>query len=180
MAFTEWFNEPAKWSSGDALTVHVEESTDFWHTTGNGVFRDNGHIYGDVVPGDCTVTATFSATLTGRFDQVGVALRIDSDNWIKTGVELVEAGPQASAVVTRGFSDWSVTPIPAFDRMTIKAERRGDAVHVHYGLDGDEPTIFLRKAYFPPGVPALVGIMGAAPEGPGFTATFHAATLVTP
>lgn len=177
MDFTEWFNEPAEWSQADALTVRVEADTDFWRVTGNGVVRDNGHIHGRVVSGDCTVTATFSAALTAEFDQVGVALRIDADNWIKTGVELVAGELQASVVVTRGFSDWSVLPIPAFDRMTIKAERHGDAVLVHYRLNGDEPTIFLRKAYFPPNLPALVGVMGAAPMGPGFTATFHTTEL---
>ncbi|GLZ35871.1 hypothetical protein Lesp02_80580 [Lentzea sp. NBRC 105346] len=176
----EWFNEPRNWSTTDGtLTMAVEPGTDFWRVTGNGVITDNGHIYGQVVQGDCTITATFSASLTGRFDQAGVALRIDADNWIKTGVELIEAGPQASAVVTRGFSDWSITPIGSFSRMSIKAERRGDVVLVHYGVDGT-PEVFLRKAYFPPGVPALVGFTGAAPEGPGFTATFHEMALTEP
>lgn len=72
MTSMEWFNEPSKWSN------------------------DDGHIYGQVVHGDRTTTATFSATpLTGRFDQVGLALRIDSDNWSKTGVEVVDEQPQA-------------------------------------------------------------------------------------
>jgi regulation of enolase protein 1 (concanavalin A-like superfamily) len=42
---------------------------------------------------------------------------------------------------------------------------------VHCSKDGDKFTT-IRQGYFPPAVPVEVGIMCAAPEGPGFDAQF--------
>ena len=95
-----------------------------------------------------------------------MALRIDEHNWIKTGIELVDGRQQLSVVVTREFSDWSVTPAPAADEITIEATRTGDTVTVRTGGS------MLRLAYFPPDVPALAGVMCAAPDGRGFQARF--------
>ncbi len=33
--------------------------------------------------------------------------------------------------------------------------------------------VVVREGYFPPGVDAQIGVMAAAPEGPGFAATFE-------
>lgn len=175
----EWFNEPSRWSDENGLVVHAEPGSDFWRTTHYGFVRDNGHIYGETVPGDCTVTATFSGDFEAQYDQAGIALRISPEHWIKAGVELVDGEFQASAVVTRDFSDWSVVQIPRFDKMTIKAERNGDTVTISYRTDDNELKM-LRQAYFPPDTPALVGVMCAAPDGPGFEVRFHHTLVAKP
>jgi regulation of enolase protein 1 (concanavalin A-like superfamily) len=177
----EWINEPAKWSAGadGELFVTADPDTDLWRTTHYGFVRDTGHVRGRWVEGDCSVTTTFSADYTDLYDQAGVALRIDAENWIKAGVELVDGEFQISAVVTRGVSDWSVIPVAHADRVTISAERVGDTVTVRYGLGDDLPRTMLRLAYFPPGPPALVGVMCAAPTGSGFDVRFER-TLVGP
>ena len=170
----KWLNEPTVWS-GDAsdLTVAVEPETDFWRTTHYGFVRDTGHVRGRWVDGDCAVSTTFSADYAELYDQAGIALRIDEENWIKAGVELVDGEFQVSAVVTRGVSDWSVIPVANADRVTISAERAGDTVTVRYGLGDAEPVTMLRLAYFPPGLRALVGVMCAAPTGKGFDVRFE-------
>lgn len=173
MSGMEWFNEPARWSSSDDLVIHADPGSDFWRTTHYGFVRDNGHIYGSWFAGDCTVTATFSGEFSAQYDQAGIALRISPSQWIKAGVELVDGQFQASAVVTRDFSDWSVVAIPRFERMTVSAERAGDTVTISYAVEDASPRM-LRQAYFPPDVPALVGAMCAAPDGPGFVTRFHA------
>jgi hypothetical protein len=175
----EWFNEPASWSaSGSDLVVTADPDTDFWRTTHYGFVRDTGHVYGRWVSGDCVVRASFSAAYAAQFDQAGVALRIDASNWIKAGVELVDGVFQVSTVVTREVSDWSVVPVASADLVTISAERVGDTVTVRYGLDGGSPDIMLRLAYFPHAVPALVGVMCAAPTGPGFSASFSGVSVI--
>lgn len=171
-----WLNEPAKWSA-DPLTVHADPRSDFWRLTGNGIIRDNGHLYGTSLTGDFTVTATFSSEYAAQYDHAGVGLLIDGENWIKAGVEVFDGVRQASTVVTRGFSDWNLALTPDFERFTISAERKGDAVWVRYGLDGEEPSKVLRKAYFPPQVEVKVGIMAASPEGGGFMTQFHEVQL---
>ncbi|SEQ03959.1 DUF1349 domain-containing protein [Lentzea albida] len=167
-----WLNEPREWSP-TPLTVRADPGSDFWRLTGNGVVRDNGHLYGMSVTGDFTVTATFSGEYAAQYDHAGVGLLLDGENWIKAGVELFDGKPQASTVVTRGFSDWNLALTGSFERFTVSAERKGDAVWVRYGLDGQEPMNLLRKAYFPPDVEVLAGIMAASPEGEGFVTQFH-------
>jgi regulation of enolase protein 1 (concanavalin A-like superfamily) len=168
----QWLNEPKSWSAGDALTVHTDKDTDFWRTTHYGFIRDNGHVLAREVSGDFTLRTRFAGGYTHQYDQAGAMLRIDAENWIKTGVEYVDGQQQASVVVTRGLSDWSVTPIAAAEQVSIEIERSGDTVTVRYGVDGDEPTTMLRLAYYPPAVPTLAGVMCASPDGPGYTVAF--------
>jgi uncharacterized protein len=171
-----WLNEPRKWST-DPLTVHADPNTDFWRLTGNGVVRENGHLYGVTLAGDFTITATFSGEFAAQYDHAGIGLVIDGENWIKAGVEVLDGKRQASTVVTRNFSDWNLALVQDFSRFTIRAERKGDAVWVRYGLDGEEPTRALREAYFPPRIETKVGIMAASPEGVGFVTQFHEVQL---
>ncbi len=171
-----WLNEPKQWSA-DPLTVRADAGSDFWRLTGTGVVRDNGHLFGTSLTGDFTITATFSGEYAAQYDQAGVGLFIDDENWIKAGIELYEGKRQASTVVTRGFSDWNLALIGDFERFTVSAERKGDAVWVTYGVDDEPPTKLLRKAYFPPGPAAKAGILTASPDGEGFTTQFHEVRL---
>ncbi|GIG66977.1 DUF1349 domain-containing protein [Phytomonospora endophytica] len=170
-----WLHEPAAWSATDGVVeATTRPDSDFWRTTHYGFIRDNGHVLGRDVEGDFTLTATFSGAYRDLYDQAGVMLRLDEENWVKTGIELVDGVRQLSAVVTRGVSDWSVVPLPAAPAsVTLAVERRGDTVTVRYGLDGGEPATMLRLAYFPPDVGVLAGVMCASPDGSGFTARFE-------
>lgn len=174
-----WLNEPRSWSDRDGLTVTADPDTDFWRTTHYGYDRDSGHVLGVPATGDVTATASFTADYAAQYDQAGIALRVDERRWIKAGVELVDGEFQISTVVTRDFSDWSVVGVGRPGRVTISAAREGDAVTLRYGLDDAEPTALLRLAYFPPGVEALVGVMAAAPTGPGFTVRFDRIQVTT-
>lgn len=171
-----WLNEPRKWSA-EPLTVHVEPKTDFWRLTGNGEIHTNGHVYGVRLAGDFTLTASFSGDFPAQYDHAGIGLVIDDENWIKAGVEVFDGKQQASTVVARGFSDWNLAVVDAFETFTVTAERKGDAVIVKYGLDGAEPSVMMRKAYFPPDVEAFAGVMGASPHGEGFVTQFHEVQL---
>lgn len=174
-----WLNEPRTWSDQDGLTITSDPDTDFWHTTHYGYVRDSGHVLGVPLTGDFTIVASFTADYAAQYDQAGIALWIDGKNWIKAGVELVDDEFQVSTVVTRDLSDWSVVPGGPVRRATISAVREGDAVTVRYGMGDAEPTTMLRLAYFPPDVEALVGVMAAAPTGPGFTARFDRVQITT-
>ncbi|GAA3439450.1 DUF1349 domain-containing protein [Kutzneria kofuensis] len=175
----QWLNEPKSWSAAETLTVQTDPDTDFWRTTHYGFIRDTGHVFAREVSGDFRLRTSFAGAYTHQYDQAGAMLRIDAENWIKTGIELVDGHQQASVVVTRGLSDWSVTPIPDAERISIEIERSGDAVTVRYGLDEAEPTTMLRLAYYPPAVPTLAGVMCASPDGPGYSVTFDRLELTT-
>ncbi|GAA3821697.1 DUF1349 domain-containing protein [Sphaerisporangium flaviroseum] len=171
----QWVNEPAKWSAGEDLRVTADARTDLWRVTHYGYTYDTAHIFGRLMPGDLRVTTTFQASYAEQYDQAGAMLRIDEKNWIKAGVEYVDGRLNLSTVVTRDFSDWSMLTlsVPA-ETVTLELAREGDTVIVKYGLDGADPVGMLRLAYFPPEVPALAGIMCAAPEGEGFETRFTA------
>ncbi|GAB3449929.1 DUF1349 domain-containing protein [Actinophytocola sediminis] len=168
-----WLNEPATWAlAGDTLTVTADAGSDFWRTTHYGFVRHSGHVFGGELVSDFLLTATFAGDYRDQYDQAGVMLHVDETNWIKSGIELVDGHQQVSAVVTREFSDWSVAPVDAPQRVTIEIARVGDTATIRYGLDGADPTTMLRLAYLPPDVPVLAGVMAAAPDGQGFTTTF--------
>jgi regulation of enolase protein 1 (concanavalin A-like superfamily) len=175
----QWSNEPRSWSAAETLSVHTDPDTDFWRTTHYGFVRDTGHVLAREVSGDFRLRTSFTGAYTHQYDQAGAMLRIDAENWVKTGIEFVDGRQHASVVVTRGFSDWSVTPIEATDRVSIEIERSGDTVTVRYGVGAAEPTTMLRLAYYPPAVPTLAGVMCASPDGPGFDVAFDRLELTT-
>jgi len=67
----EWMNEPTEWSSnGNALKVVTEASTDFWRVTGEGVdaVRDNGHLFGETIPGEFDLSVDIRGHFTEQYD----------------------------------------------------------------------------------------------------------------
>jgi regulation of enolase protein 1 (concanavalin A-like superfamily) len=176
-----WLNEPSRWfEDADTIEVEVEPKTDFWRVTHYGFTRDTGHLYGAVVGGDVDLQVTVQGDYTALYDQAGVMLRCDDSTWIKAGLELVDGVQTIGCVVTRDFSDWSMVTLSEPARaVQLRAERRGDAVHLRYGVD-EQPWRLLRMAYLPPDRPAQVGVMCAAPEGTGFTARFTGLTIGPP
>src|SRR5689334_24504328 len=107
-----WLNEPTSWSAdGDSITVISEGKTDFWRKTHYGFIRDNGHFYYQSAPGDFHIEVKVSGQYKTLYDQAGVMVRLDSANWMKCGIEYVGDVQQASVVVTRDYSDWSVMPL---------------------------------------------------------------------
>jgi uncharacterized protein len=100
-------------------------------------------------------------------------VRLDEENWLKCGIELVEGIQQVSAVVTRDYSDWSIVPMannPA--AIWIQITRKGTAIEVHYSLD-DKKYTMLRMAYLTSVEVLDVGLMCASPQGQGFFTTFE-------
>lgn len=177
-----WLNRPGRWSPDpDGLGVTTDPDSDFWVTTHYGFVRDTGHALLRPVPGRFRLRVTFSGAYRDQYDQAGLLLRLDGDNWIKTGVEYADGDRLLSAVVTRDVSDWSVVPLKSVADpeapVTIELRRDGDAVHVLYSADDAEPSTMLRLAYFPPDVAAQAGPMCASPQGRGFTTRFSALEL---
>jgi len=177
----EWLNEPANWQrTGDLVTVSVDTGTDFWRETGYGYVRDSGHVYGEVLAGDLDVSVRVRCTLSVQYDQAGVMLRADERTWLKTGMEFFEGRPRLSTVLTLGRSSWMVTDLPAgTDEIVLRVSRRGDAVEVRYVLGDSQPEL-AALAFLPPGREVLAGVMGAAPEGPGFRVTFQDLRITEP
>jgi hypothetical protein len=170
----QWLNEPASWQrTGDVLRVSVDPGTDFWRTTGYGYVHDNGHIYGEQLPGDLDVSVRVRGAFANQYDQAGIMLRADEQTWLKTGLEFFEGRPRLSTVLTMGCSSWMVADLPpGTDEVTLRVSRRGDAVEVRY-VAGEGAAELAALVFMPPGREMLAGIVCAAPEGGGFSVAFH-------
>ena len=168
-----WMNPPASFSKpGDKLVVRTRPKTDFWRKTFTNSIADDGHFFSLPVDADFVFQARINGQYAAPFDQAGLMVRLDAGIWMKCGTELFNAKRCASVVFTRDFSDWSTMP-DLSDSAAVwwRAERKGNSIQNSCSLDGKTFT-FVRSGYFPPGARVNVGIMCAAPTGPGFEAVF--------
>lgn len=170
----QWFNEPAKWEVKDQmLSMFVTPQSDYWRISHYGFTVDDAPFYYGTYGGEFETKVKISADYKARFDQMGLMLRIDKENYIKAGIEFVDGKYNLSTVVTHRTSDWSIISLEkAIPYVWIKAVRRLDAVEIFYSFDDKNYTL-MRNAYLQDNTPVMVGLMAACPDGDGFNATFE-------
>jgi uncharacterized protein len=175
-----WFNPPSKWDIQEGrLSVDVSPNTDFWRKTHYGFIRDSGHFFCKQVSGDFGIQVRVRGEYAFLYDQGGLMLRASDQYWMKCGIEYVDGTQQASAVVTNDFSDWSVTPLKTNpEEVWFRVKRQDCSLEVFYSLDGFDYTM-LRTAYLKSSHNLDVGVMCAAPQGPGFHITFSDLSIET-
>ena len=173
LAKMKWLNEPASVKqSDDLIIVTTKPKTDFWRKTFYDYVTDNGHFFFLPVTSDFTLESRVAGKYAALYDQAGLMVRIDSGNWLKCGLELVDGIGHASVVVTRDFSDWStVRGIAAKAPLWWRIVRKGSSLEVLYSLDGKNFTS-TRLGYLPLQATVDTGIMCCSPEGTGFECTF--------
>ena len=170
----QWFNEPENWSvENNVLTMDVTPQSDYWRISHYGFTVDDAPFLYTVRGGEFEVKVKISGEYKVRFDQAGLMLRIDKENYIKTGIEFVDGKYNLSTVVTHKTSDWSVIELEKpVEYVWIKAVRRLDAVEIFYSFDDKEYTM-MRNCWLQDNTPVMVGMMAACPDGNGFKATFE-------
>lgn len=170
----QWFNEPESWEiEGNRLTMDVTPQSDYWRISHYGFTVDDAPFLYTLRGGEFEVKVKISGDYRVRFDQAGLMLRIDKENYIKTGIEYVDGKYNLSAVVTHTTSDWSVIELEEpVEYVWIKAVRRLDAVEIFYSFD-DEHYTMMRNCWLEDNTPVMVGMMAACPDGDGFKATFE-------
>ncbi|SDQ56682.1 hypothetical protein SAMN02800687_1904 [Curtobacterium sp. UNCCL20] len=174
VAAGSWTHEPVgAVLDGDVLRITAVEGSDAWRTTSYGFVHDSEHALLQPVEGPFSVEVSFVLDYREQFDQAGVFLRVDDRTWIKAGVEFSDGSPQLGAVVTHGFSDWSVSPVPEWvgRTVTVRASRDGDAVTIRAWADDEEPRL-VRVAYLAPDAEVAAGLLCAGPTRAGLTVTF--------
>lgn len=168
-----WFNEPDNWQiSEGTLTMDVTPNSDYWRISHYGFTVDDAPFYYAEYGGEFEAKVKISGDYKVRFDQAGMMIRLDHENYIKTGIEFVDGKYNLSTVVTHKTSDWSVI---ALDRpveyIWIKAVRRLDAVEIFYSFD-DKEYRMMRNAWIEANHPVKIGMFAACPDGNGFKASF--------
>ena len=167
-----WFNEPSQWNiTNNKLTMSVTPKSDYWRISNYGFTVDDAPFYYAEYGGEFEAKVKVSGDYKARFDQAGMMIRIDHENYIKAGIEYVDGKFNLSTVVTHHTSDWSVITLnKPIDFIWIKAVRRKDAIEIFYSFDDKEYTM-MRNAWMEANRPVRVGVMGASPDGNGFNAT---------
>ena len=168
-----WTREPVSLShDGAVLTVEAAAESDWWRTTSYGFIHDDGHALVKEFPNESAVEVSFILDYTEQFDQAGIFITADSENWIKAGVEFCDGFPQVGAVVTQTNSDWSVAPVAEWmnKEVTIRVSRSGDAVTVRAGINGDLRLV--RVAPLDPARTWSAGPMFCAPTRAGLKVNF--------
>lgn len=168
-----WYNEPAKWAVSDgALLMEVTPKSDYWRISHYGFTVDDAPFYYATYGGEFEAKVKITGDYQARFDQAGLMVRIDHENYIKAGIEYVGGKYNLSVVVTHTTSDWSVITLDKpVESVWIKAVRRCDAVEVFYSFD-DKEYVMMRNAWLKDNTPVMVGMMGACPDGDGFNVRF--------
>lgn len=174
----QWFNEPEKWEiKNNALIMNVTANSDYWRISHYGFTVDDAPFYYANYGGEFEAKVKLTGDYKARFDQMGLMIRVDEKNYIKTGIEFVDGKFNISTVVTHEKSDWSVTTlekVPPF--VWIKVVRRLDAIEIFFSYD-DKNYILTRNAPLQDNTPVMVGLMAASPDGKGFEAKFENFTV---
>ncbi len=170
-----WFNPPARFQLGAGLEITTDEKTDFWQRTYYGFQNDNGHCLFTRLTGDFSLTAHVEFRPREKYDQCGLMLRIDPENWIKLSIEYEsESHSRLGSVVTNlGFSDWATQDISSKQReMSYRISRNGNDFLLENSDDGRR-WHQLRVAHLHKGTETLEsGVYACSPVGKDFWCRF--------
>jgi hypothetical protein len=134
-----WFNQPDRFKTGNGLEIWTMPGTDFWQRTHYGFRNDNGHCLFREITGDFCLTTQVEFQPTVLYDQCGLILRVDENNWIKASTEYIgETSSKLGSVVTNlGYSDWATQDISSDVKMMwYRASRRGPDFLFEASQDG--------------------------------------------
>jgi regulation of enolase protein 1 (concanavalin A-like superfamily) len=173
LSHMKWLNQPASATiAADKLTVRARPKTDFWRKTLSGNVVDSGHFFHLPVAGDFILEGRIDGKYEALYDQAGLMVRVDAENWAKRGTEFDDGARHAGVVFTREFSDGStMNDLAASGPVWWRVVRKRDSLETLCSLDGKNFTS-VRLGYLVPSATADAGIMCAAPEGPGFECVF--------
>ena len=174
----QWTREPAGCEiKDDTIRITTAPKTDLWQRTYYHFQNDNAPVlqmqtrekfFSFVVKTDFTESHH-------RFDQCGIVMYLNSENWLKGSVEYENEEFQhlGSVVTNNGYSDWATTAIPAdVKTMWYRFSRREDDYCIECSADGEKFSQ-MRICHMYAGADEIsFGIYACSPEESSFTAVF--------
>lgn len=137
----EWTREPKNYViTENKIEIITEPHTDLWQRTYYHFRNDNAPILQsktDEKYFSFVVKTEFESK--HRYDQCGIAVYWDSENWLKASIEYENEKIQrlGTVVTNHGYSDWSSTDIDAsIKSMWFRLSRRGHDFCVENSIDG--------------------------------------------
>lgn len=172
-----WIRKPQKILIDDEkIEIYTEPNTDLWQRTYYGFQNDNAPILQTKTSDkyfSFTVKTLFESKR--RFDQCGVAIYIDSENWFKASIEYENEDYQGlgSVVTNNGYSDWATQDISAsIKEMYYRLSRRESDFLIEYSEDGKTFKQMRIFHLFKGSDEISFGIYACSPEASSFRAVF--------
>lgn len=172
-----WIRKPKQEIiTADRVEIVTEPGTDLWQRTYYGFQNDNAPVLQVE-----TTEKYFSFVVKTmfdsehRFDQCGVVMYLDSENWFKASIEYENKEYQrlGSVVTNQGYSDWATTDIPAgIKEMWYRFSRRESDFCIECSPDGKKFKQ-MRIFHMWKGKEEIkFGIYACSPEQSSFKAVF--------
>lgn len=173
----KWIREPKSYSiNKDKIEIITKPHTDLWQRTYYHFRNDNAPVFQMETSEkyfSFIVKTEFESK--HRFDQCGIVMYLDSENWLKASVEYENEDFQhlGSVVTNNGYSDWATTSIDAsIKSMWYRFNRREDDYCIECSVDGINYNQ-MRICHMSKGADAIqFGIYACSPEDSSFKATF--------
>ena len=173
----KWTREPADFTlSDDCVEIITKPHTDLWQRTYYHFRNDNAPVFQmetDEKFFSFIVKTSFESK--HRFDQCGVVMYLDSENWLKGSIEYENEQFQhlGSVVTNNGYSDWATTAIDAsIKSMWYRFSRREDDYCIECSVDGVHFSQMRICHMHKGGGTIRFGIYACSPEDSSFKAIF--------
>lgn len=173
----KWTREPKSYKiTSDKVEIITAPHTDLWQRTYYHFRNDNApvlQISSDEKYFSFTVKTEFESKR--RFDQCGVVMYLDSENWLKAAVEYENEKFQhlGSVVTNMGYSDWATVEISAdVKSMWYRFSRREDDYCIESSTDGIHFNQMRICHMWKGNGEIRFGIYACSPEDSMFKATF--------
>lgn len=179
-----WTREPERWAlTGEGLEVVTQPHTDLWQRTYYHFQNDNAPAF-QMETEEKYFSFVAKADFTDsrhRFDQCGIVMYLNSENWLKASVEYENEAFQhlGSVATNQGYSDWATTEIPASVKtMWYRLSRREDDYRIECAEDGVRFRQMRVCHLHAGGGRVRFGVYACSPEDSSFRAVFsHLALL---
>ncbi len=172
-----WTREPASCTVSDhKVEMITKPHTDLWQRTYYHFRNDNAPVFQMETEEkffSFTVKTEFESK--HRFDQCGVVMYLDSENWLKGSIEYENEGFQhlGSVVTNNGYSDWATTEIDAsIKSMWYRLSRRECDYCIECSADGEHFSQMRICHMWQGGDKIRFGIYACSPEDSSFKAVF--------
>ena len=173
----QWTREPENWTiTADKIEIVTKPHTDLWQRTYYHFRNDNAPVFQmetDEKFFSFVVRTEFDSKC--RFDQCGIVMYLDSENWLKASIEYENAQFQhlGSVVTNLGYSDWATTAIDASVKsMWYRLSRRQDDYCIECSADGQHFSQMRICHMHKGGGTIRFGIYACSPEASSFKAMF--------
>lgn len=173
-----WTREPESYVVlEDRVEIVTKAHTDLWQRTYYHFQNDNAPVFQMETKEEyfSFVVKTEFEESHHRFDQCGIVMYLDSENWLKGSIEYENEEYQhlGSVVTNHGYSDWATTQIDAgVKSMWYRFSRRQDDYCIECSVDGVRFQQ-MRICHMQEGKGTICfGIYACSPEDSSFKAVF--------